>query len=72
MIHTIKKFDSKMPVLDENRKKIGESQGYVISDVKGRTIMIAYGEGRRDAISEYLNKPENKLGYHYLELNIKY
>lgn len=69
MIHTIKKFDSKMPILDENRKKIGESQGYSLTDEKGRCIMIAYGEGRRDQLSEYLNNPENKLGYHYININ---
>ena len=58
MKHTVKKFDRKLPIFDDKHKKIGESQGYSFLDERGNCIIITYGEGRRDLISDYFN---NKL-----------
>jgi hypothetical protein len=51
-------------ILDDNRKPI-TTNGYAFIDESGHTIIIVYGEGRRDAMSKYLSEDGDLLGIKY-------
>jgi hypothetical protein len=50
--------------LDSNRKEI-TTNGYAFIDEWGNTIIIVYGEGRRDDMSKYLNSDGDLLRLKY-------
>jgi hypothetical protein len=50
--------------IDENKKVI-KLNGYAFIDDYDNCIIIVYGEGRRDAMSTYLNSNEDPLGIKY-------
>jgi len=56
-------------VLDEKGKEV-KLNGYAFMDECKHCIIIVYGEGRRDAMSKYLNDDGDPLGikYHYVNL----
>lgn len=68
MYHTIEKMKEKMEFLDENKKKTS-SNGYALMDKSGHCIIITWGEGNRDSMSEYLNSDSDPLGLKY-EVNM--
>jgi hypothetical protein len=53
MKHTIVMMKQPLVFLDSNRKEI-TTNGYALIDEWGGTIIIVYGEGRRDDMSKYL------------------
>jgi len=64
MFFTVEK--SKEFIYVENKKEI-HMQGYSFIDSAGRCFCIVYGEGRRDAMVEYLKIPvkqNNPLAQH--------
>jgi len=63
MKHTIVKMKSPL-IFVENKKEI-VMEGYAFLDEAGGTIIIVYGEGRRDDMDKYLTN-EGDL------INIKY
>ena len=63
MKHTIVKMKQPL-VYTENKKEI-TTEGYAFLDENGGTIIIVYGEGRRDDMDKYLTN-EGDL------INIKY
>lgn len=63
MKHTIQNM--KEPLIYFENKKEVKMIGYAFIDECGRCFMIVYGEGRRDAMKQYLSEPTD-------ELNIKY
>lgn len=57
----IKKFDQKLRIYKDNKfKEYIDLQGYVFKDMFNNTIIIAYGENRRDFIEQELLKNINK------------
>jgi len=60
-------MNNKMEYLDENKKKISLT-GYGLMDKTGHCIILTWGEGNRDSMSEYLNSNEDPLGLKY-EIN---
>jgi 6-phosphogluconolactonase/glucosamine-6-phosphate isomerase/deaminase len=69
MKHTIEILRDKTPFLDDN-KKIQWTQGYAFMDESGHCIIIVYGEGKRDAMSKYLDSDEDPLGLKYTIINL--
>jgi hypothetical protein len=59
----------KLEYLESNKDSISLN-GYAFLDECGRTIIIVYGEGRRDAMSKYLTEDGDKIGlkYKYIDL----
>lgn len=55
--------------LNEERKEI-RAIGYAFIDECDNTIIIVYGEGRRDAMSKYLSEDGDllKIKYKYIDL----
>jgi hypothetical protein len=53
MKHTIIKMKQPLVFLNDNRKEIS-TNGYAFIDEWDSTIIIVYGEGRRDDMSKYL------------------
>ena len=51
-------------ILDENRKTTS-TNGYAFIDDCGSTIIIVYGEGRRDGMSKYLIEDGDLLKIKY-------
>lgn len=70
MKYTIKKLTEKLTYLDDNKKLISYN-GYAFMDENNRCIIIAYGENRRDSISELLNEGNNNLGIIYKYIDLK-
>jgi hypothetical protein len=64
MKHTIERMKNPLVILDDNRKPI-TTNGYAFVDECGGTIIIVYGEGRRDAMSKYLSEDGDLLGIKY-------
>jgi hypothetical protein len=64
MKHTIERMKNPLVILDDNRKPI-TTNGYAFIDESGHTIIIVYGEGRRDAMSKYLSEDGDLLGIKY-------
>lgn len=68
MQHTIEK----MPPLEivDDKGNLIKINGYAFMDEYGSCIIIVYGEGRRDAMSKYLNSESDPLGikYKYVDL----
>jgi hypothetical protein len=64
MKHTIEKLKNPLVILDDNRKPI-TTNGYAFVDEYGGTIIIVYGEGRRDAMSKYLSEDGDLLNIKY-------
>jgi hypothetical protein len=56
-------------ILDDNRKPI-TTNGYAFIDENGNTIIIVYGEGKRDDMSKYLSEDGDvlKLKYKVIKL----
>ena len=46
-------------------KKTIRKKGYAFIDESGRTIIIVYGEGRRDLLKKYFDEPGDVLGIKY-------
>ena len=69
MKHTIEK----MPPLEivDDKGNLIKINGYAFMDECGSCIIIVYGEGRRDAMSEYLNSNSDPLGIKYKIINLK-
>jgi hypothetical protein len=44
--------------------------GYAFIDEGGQTIIIVYGEGRRDDMSKYLNENGDRIGIKYKIINL--
>jgi len=63
MKHTIVKMKHKLEYVD-GKSKISMN-GYAFIDENGGTIIIVYGEGRRDDMSKYLNEDGDKIGIKY-------
>lgn len=68
MKHSIEK----MPPLEivDDKGKLIKINGYAFMDECGSCIIIVYGEGRRDAMSEYLNSDSDPLGIKYKIINL--
>ena len=64
MKHTIEKMKHEIVFLNEQRKEIRMS-GYAFIDECGNTIIIVYGEGRRDDMLKYLNSDGDLLNIKY-------
>ncbi len=66
MEFTIKIFDRKLRVYKDNKfKDYNDLQGYVFKDTFNNTIIIAYGESRRDFLEQELLSKDNKLKIQY-------
>ena len=63
MKHTIEKLKNKFEYTEGNQ--IISLNGYAFIDECGNTIIIVYGEGRRDTMSKYLTEDGNKLRIKY-------
>jgi hypothetical protein len=63
MKHTIVKMNHKFEYT-ENKVFIS-LDGYAFIDENGGTIIIVYGEGRRDDMSKYLSSEGDPLGLKY-------
>ena len=44
--------------------------GYAFIDENGGTIIIVYGEGRRDDMSKYLSEDGDKIGIKYKTITL--
>ena len=64
MKHTIERMKNPLVILDDNRKPI-TTNGYAFVDECGQTIIIVYGEGRRDGMSKYLTEDGDVLHIKY-------
>ena len=64
MKHTIERMKNPLVILDENRNTTS-TNGYAFIDDCGSTIIIVYGEGRRDAMSKYLTDERDILKIKY-------
>jgi len=62
----------KMPPLEiiDDKGKLIKINGYAFMDENGSCIIIVYGEGRRDAMSKYLNSDTDPLGIKYRIINL--
>ena len=49
----------------QDGKNLISLNGYAFIDENGSTIIIVYGEGRRDDMSKYLNSDSDPLGLKY-------
>jgi len=66
MKYTVKEFNNKQRIYtDKKFKTFKELQGYVFKDEYNNTIMIVYGESRRDFICDELSSKENVLNLQY-------
>lgn len=63
MKHTIQKLKYKLEYTEG--KTVVSLNGYAFVDESGGTIIIVYGEGRRDAMSKYLSEDGDLLGIKY-------
>ena len=63
MKFTIEKLKLKLEYTEG--KTIVSQTGYAFVDECGGTIIIVYGEGRRDAMSKYLSEDGDLLGIKY-------
>ena len=59
-----------LEILDDKGKLI-KINGYAFMDECGNCIIIVYGEGRRDAMSKYLNSEGDPLGIKYKIIKLK-
>jgi hypothetical protein len=64
MKHIIEKMKRPLVFLNDNRKET-TINGYAFIDEWGNTIIIVYGEGRRDDMSKYLNADRDILNIKY-------
>jgi hypothetical protein len=64
MNHSISAMKEPLVFLDDKRKEI-RTTGYAFIDEWGHTIIIVYGEGRRDDMSRYLNADGDVLNIKY-------
>lgn len=71
MEYTIEPFQP-FSYLDEG--KLITLNGYAFMDKNGHCIIIAYGEGRRDALIEHFKGDTNELGlkYNYIDNVVEY
>ena len=62
-----------MPPLEivDDKGNLIKINGYAFMDECGSCIIIVYGEGRRDAMSKYLNDDGDPLGIKYKIINLK-
>lgn len=63
MKHTIEKLQHKLEYTEG--KTIVSLTGYAFVDESGNTIIIVYGEGKRDVMSKYLNEDGDVLHIKY-------
>jgi hypothetical protein len=63
MKHTIEKMKNKLEYTEG--KSVVSMTGYAFIDESGSCIIIVYGEGRRDAMSKYLNDIGDILNIKY-------
>jgi hypothetical protein len=70
MYHQIVKMNQKLEFIDENKKKTS-LEGYAFMDSSGGCIIIVYGDGRRDQMSEYLDNSKDPLGLKYRIIDLK-
>jgi hypothetical protein len=68
MKHTIVKMKHKLEYVD-GKSKISMN-GYAFIDENGGTIIIVYGEGRRDDMSKYLSEDGDKIGIKYKTITL--
>lgn len=63
MKHRIEKLKNKLEYTEGN--KLISLTGYAFIDESGNTIIIVYGENRRDDMTKYLNDEGDKLNLKY-------
>jgi len=63
MKHTIQNLKNKLEYTEG--KTIVSLNGYAFVDESGNTIIIVYGEGKRDVMSKYLNEDGDVLHIKY-------
>ena len=63
MKHTIQNLKNKLEYTEG--KTVVSLNGYAFVDECGGTIIIVYGEGRRDAMSKYLSEDGDLLQIKY-------
>jgi hypothetical protein len=63
MKHTIVKMNHNFEFIEGNSKT--SLNGYAFIDENGGTIIIVYGEGKKDDMSKYLNEDGDKIGIKY-------
>ena len=63
MKHTIQNLKHKLEYTES--KTVVSLNGYAFVDESGGTIIIVYGEGRRDGMSKYLSEDGDLLGIKY-------
>ena len=63
MKHTIQNLKHKLEYTEG--KTVVSQTGYAFVDESGGTIIIVYGEGRRDGMSKYLSEDGDLLGIKY-------
>jgi len=63
-------MNQKLEFIDENKKKFS-LDGYAFMDSSGHCIIIVYGEGKRDTMSEYLDSNKDPLGLKYNIIDLK-
>jgi hypothetical protein len=64
MKYTIEKMKHPLVYLNDNRKEI-TTEGYAFIDECGGTIIIVYGEGRRDDMAKYLSNDGDLISIKY-------
>jgi hypothetical protein len=64
MKHTIEILKNPLTYIDNNNKKVSVI-GYCFKDETNGTIIIVYGENRRDFISKHLSGNTNELKLKY-------
>jgi len=64
MKYTIQKMKHPLVYLNDNRKEI-TTEGYAFIDENGGTIIIVYGEGRRDDMAKYLTNDGDLISIKY-------
>ena len=69
MKYTIENMKEPLTFMLDNRKTIS-TNGYAFIDEWGGTIIIVYGEGRRDDMAKYLTNDGDLLRLKYKCINL--
>jgi len=60
-----------LKTLSDDNKKVILLNGYAFIDEEGRTIMMAYGDRRKDMLAKYLSTDGDILGIKYRYVDLK-
>ena len=69
MVHSIEKLKYKLEYSDGHAGFVSLN-GYAFIDENGSTIIIVYGEGRRDAMSKYLTDDGDSMNIKYKTIKL--